>query len=701
MIAIKSLYHIALNDIGLILQNVPESPAYAVEQAAIYSNRFAQGDRTYNDFAKWWYWAQTDWFSGLQDSLSWEDNAKYYYSTNIDAYSEVGAIKLAPAQILQNTFAENITCGGEFTVNGTTLKYIGTDDGADNRPNVYQLFNDIWTDILDAAIGTNQNILSQISARSGILWISTVGNGSTGVVMTWNGSAWVDQSANINTGAALTYAPSSSRCHVTVGESMYVFVDNGINYQYALVKTSAQAPSVAGDWTKVFERTLDGGMPISAIGYGGSILYLVSHSSWCELRKYDIVNNVDTQLQVFLNTNTNSYGVGDKYLSVIAGKLIITIPSKEIWQYDGADLVRIYKRDNNKANNIGTNETSGALYWGAVASNNKLWWGNLMYDGENFHNTWKPSDDSTANTVYPLFVDASDQLYQSESVNQKKLYRLSTSAPTAYKGTADKNFLVMSQFDKVSGVDKILYSATLIFKKLVSGQKIVLEYATGELNSSTTWTVLGNVNYTTDGGSVTSRVLFFPVNTTCKKVWYRPKLEGGGSDTPVLYDVVTAYLPIPEEDKQWRLNIDCSDNITLLNSSIETRKGREVKGKLESAWRLKQVLDFQDVDYADTQLNGSLTAAATTVTVDDTSEFPEVGRIRIDNEVIFYTGKTQTTFTGCLRGQRSTVAAAHSDNAAVNNGYKVLVQSFNAKVPILNNERRLEYIVGLSLREVI
>lgn len=73
-----------------------------------------------------------------------------------------------------------------------------------------------------------------------------------------------------------------------------------------------------------------------------------------------------------------------------------------------------------------------------------------------------------------------------------------------------------------------------------------------------------------------------------------------------------------------------------------------------------------------TQLNGSLTSNATTVTVDATADlgsadvaFSSSGRIVIDSELIDYTGTTATTFTGCTRGAGGSTAAAHSDNANV------------------------------------
>lgn len=68
-----------------------------------------------------------------------------------------------------------------------------------------------------------------------------------------------------------------------------------------------------------------------------------------------------------------------------------------------------------------------------------------------------------------------------------------------------------------------------------------------------------------------------------------------------------------------------------------------------------------------TQLNGAITNSDTTITVDSTVGFPASGLIVIGNELISYSGKTSTTFTGCTRGEFGTTAAAHLDNTIVQN----------------------------------
>lgn len=67
-----------------------------------------------------------------------------------------------------------------------------------------------------------------------------------------------------------------------------------------------------------------------------------------------------------------------------------------------------------------------------------------------------------------------------------------------------------------------------------------------------------------------------------------------------------------------------------------------------------------------TALNGDINATQTTIPVLDTTTFPTAGLLLIGLEKISYTGKTPTTFTGCVRGAEATTALAHKGNTEVN-----------------------------------
>lgn len=62
---------------------------------------------------------------------------------------------------------------------------------------------------------------------------------------------------------------------------------------------------------------------------------------------------------------------------------------------------------------------------------------------------------------------------------------------------------------------------------------------------------------------------------------------------------------------------------------------------------------------ASTTLDGAIDDTMTTITVASTSSFAASGVIAIDNELISYTAKTATDFTGCTRGFEGTAAASH------------------------------------------
>lgn len=65
------------------------------------------------------------------------------------------------------------------------------------------------------------------------------------------------------------------------------------------------------------------------------------------------------------------------------------------------------------------------------------------------------------------------------------------------------------------------------------------------------------------------------------------------------------------------------------------------------------------------QLNGAITATATSITVDSTTGFAPSGRILIESEIIAYTNLTSTAFRGCTRGLEESTAATHADDTAI------------------------------------
>jgi len=88
---------------------------------------------------------------------------------------------------------------------------------------------------------------------------------------------------------------------------------------------------------------------------------------------------------------------------------------------------------------------------------------------------------------------------------------------------------------------------------------------------------------------------------------------------------------------------------------------------------------FQDLSY--TTLSGNINSSVTTVPVVSTSGFRSAGVIRINNEIISYTGKTSTSFTGCTRGDFGTSNASHNSGDFVH-GSQALASGGSAAVKL-------------------
>jgi hypothetical protein len=93
---------------------------------------------------------------------------------------------------------------------------------------------------------------------------------------------------------------------------------------------------------------------------------------------------------------------------------------------------------------------------------------------------------------------------------------------------------------------------------------------------------------------------------------------------------------------------------------------------------LPQGAFFQD---GVTTLTAGINNSVTTIPVVSTANFQNTGVVLIGSELITYTGKTATSFTGCTRGQYNSSAAAHSNGAYVGEA-----QAATAPVPLFMSE---------------
>ena len=129
------------------------------------------------------------------------------------------------------------------------------------------------------------------------------------------------------------------------------------------------------------------------------------------------------------------------------------------------------------------------------------------------------------------------------------------------------------------------------------------------------------------------------------------------------------------------LSVPSSSTFTVTMPSVESGTGVTAGGTITTTPYIRIGPTFQTPAFGygtgyfggsnptsvTNQLNGSRTSGDTTIIVDSTTGFPASGILYIGTELITYTAKTGTDFTGCVRGTNGTTATSHLDNAIVTN----------------------------------
>jgi len=150
--------------------------------------------------------------------------------------------------------------------------------------------------------------------------------------------------------------------------------------------------------------------------------------------------------------------------------------------------------------------------------------------------------------------------------------------------------------------------------------------------------------------------------------------------TDCLSDISTA------SSVQYQSDYDCPTDYTKLQR-VEFVKGNSVydvtpatlseqytgttRNSMSQPFRVNLVGDTLRFDSrpssaaASTTLDGTITAAATTLDLTSVSGFPREGRLIIGSEVIEYWNISSTTLSPCTRGVEGTTAAVHTDLDAV------------------------------------
>ena len=205
--------------------------------------------------------------------------------------------------------------------------------------------------------------------------------------------------------------------------------------------------------------------------------------------------------------------------------------------------------------------------------------------------------------------------------------------------------------------------------------KVGNEHMTYTAKTATTFTIGVKAQDNTTTYTAPTAILDGAITATSTTITVDTFPNGGFPETGTLligsehvtYSGFTANSttrPFPNNDT---IEITFTGLTRGANSTVAASGSDNAAVTLLSEVSLVESVESLGLETRATAINdgSGITAAATSMTVDSTVGFEDSGFIRVGTEVMSYTGKTATTFTGLTRGAGGTTAQIHADDAKI------------------------------------
>jgi len=678
----QGIFNGAIDGIGVIFKGTPDAPSYLQSSASVFQNRFAMGDRSNADFSFWWYWSEADWGEGFQEEFYTQGETGYFKSgNNIDVIREPGKIQCLSQPSLIKTigglgagavvgdaigWGDKLLIGFSRTAGTATLCTLTTDGTFTNL----NLPGQCGPGINQMDVFENYAYIACSTAITGTALVRIDSNGTyTALGETLANKTSCRGACVINDIFYWAYKSATG-----VGDRLKSSTDGTI---------SVACVNFTGSSRKISESNM--------VSYNSSLYYLIQEGNKIELWQY--AYNVGNKIYTWDYLSNPKLSIYLSYLMIIGqvgGRIVHFL-------FDGYRMKTSFEQLASTPNvTYGKyKEIFGVGYCGGMSCKLSADGNLVYYPSYNF---------MTNGTQSQPIASFNGYLYLSNAINSDGSFVIERVDPIAGASyaTAGSHFLTTPiHTGFIPDVDKIYHDCIIRMDTLGTNEKITVEYSVDPhtTDASATWVTLGSADYAVDGAITSKRIPFPTSPVITKQMKRRVHLTPSSTTTPKVQDVVFRYLPMTYYPYEWQITVNASDEIELINGQLDTKTGRQIRNNLQMSLWGNQIVDWQDIDYFTTKLTTAMTLTGTIAKVLDTTNAPETGRIIVDNEEIFYTGKTPTAFNPVSRGERGTPATTHASATIVDNAYRVLLTDIKNQVPVLNQGKKIEYLTTINFRE--
>lgn len=215
-------------------------------------------------------------------------------------------------------------------------------------------------------------------------------------------------------------------------------------------------------------------------------------------------------------------------------------------------------------------------------------------------------------------------------------------------------------------------------------------YRTSGFDGSGSFTTFGTI--TLNGSTLLANVAdLIPGGLQFKQIQFKFSTTSFTSNIAGIAKIIMRYNLMPDVKYQWQFTVLAYGDspglepLMLRDTTEDTQSVASLRGNIYAARDSKVPVYYCDIDVITTTT--SHTNSITTITVDNTNLLKSAGYVKMENEIIKYTGKTSTTLTGCTRAALGTSAATHASGIVASPLYRVFLrQILNERVELADRD---------------